>query len=463
MKSKLFCLCLILMSAQGMAQLTFVVDDIPANTPDGASIYVVGTFNGWDPGDPAYELMENVDGDFEITFTPTSGTLEFKFTRGSWETVEGNENGGFLPDRTYSYDGSQTTEVFQILSWEDIGGDNSTAADNVEIIDTDFYIPQLDRYRRIWVYVPPDYETSVEHYKVLYMHDGQNLFDAATSFVGEWEVDETLNELFDLGDPGCIVVGIDNGGVHRLDEYSPWYNNTYEAGGEGDDYMEFLVETLKPYIDENYRTLPEREFTGLMGSSMGGLISTFGGIEHSDVFSRIGSFSPSYWFAYDEVEDFISNTLHPDDMRIYSIAGMLEGGSMAADAEDIDAHYSDSGYDDMEHLTVIHDDGEHSEWYWRREFEAAYLWLWEGTNQIEETNTTFVFYPNPVSEILTYDASNFLVGTVEYELCDTAGKTLMNGIAASKGVLDVSGLTRGMYTLKISSGDKVGVNRIVKH
>ncbi|MDV7392611.1 alpha/beta hydrolase-fold protein, partial [Arthrospira platensis SPKY1] len=168
---------------------------------------------------------------------------------------EGNANGGFLPNRTFNFTGNPQTLNLSILTWEDLGGgSNSTAAANVQIMNNAFFMPQLNRSRRIWVYLPPDYNTSNKHYPVIYMKDGQNLFDQATSFSGEWQVDETLNTLFNQGDYGAIVVGIDNGGSERLNEYSPWVNAQY-GGGQGNAYMAFVAETLKPHIDANFRTL----------------------------------------------------------------------------------------------------------------------------------------------------------------------------------------------------------------
>lgn len=458
MKRSIFLIAVVLAALTMGAQLTLVVDQIPANTPEGDPIYVAGSFNGWDPGDPAHELMVNLDGDYEITIDPAPGTLEFKFTRGSWDTVEGNEFGGYLPNRIYEYPGGEATVIFQILTWEDVGGTNSTAADNVEVIDDEFYMPQLDRYRRIWVYLPPDYDDTDNDYKVLYMHDGQNVFDLATSFAGEWEVDETLNDLFAQGDEGCIVVGIDNGGIHRLDEYSPWYNSQFEAGGEGEEYMQFLVETLKPYIDENYRTLTDREWTGLMGSSMGGFISTFGGIQHSDVFSRIGSFSPSYWFAWNDVVDFIETTAHPDPMRIYSIAGELEGGSMAADAETIDDLYGESGYDEDEHLTVIHDDGEHSEWYWAREFEAAYLWLWASEVGVEENDVLrFSIYPNPASDEIIISGTS---GEGVLEIFQASGELVLS-TQPNGSPVDITLLDPGSYICRFTCNAGTSSRKLV--
>lgn len=381
-------------NAYTMAQLTVIVDEIPDDTPVGSDIYIAGNFNGWDDGAPDYIL--DPDGDvYTITFSPAAGLLEFKFTRGSWATVEGNEFGGYLPNRTYMYDGGTDTLYCQILTWEDTGGPVSTAAWNVEILSDDFYMPQLDTYRRIWIYLPPDYYLTDHSYKVLYMHDGQNVFDASTSFAGEWEVDETLNELFDDGDEGCIVVAIDNGAIDRLEEYCPWEVPAYDIEGHGELYISFIVETLKPFIDENFRTLPERQHTGLMGSSLGGLISHFGGFTHSDVFSRLGLFSPSYWIS-DSCFYLVEDSSHPDPMRIYSIAGNLEGTTMTGPLADMEDTYSAVGLTSDEHIMYVHPDGQHSEWYWAREFKDAYEWLWDETVSVtNEWNDELGIFPNP--------------------------------------------------------------------
>src|SRR5512139_2503958 len=139
---------------------------------------------------------------------------------------------------------------------------------------SDVRSPQLGNTRDIHVYLPPSYRASGRHYPVVYMHDGQNLFDPETSFSGEWGVDETLER---LGPEGVetIVVAIPNMGGARCDEYSPW-TDPRAGGGRGDAYLAFIVETLKPRIDLKFRTRREREHTGIMGSSMGGLISLYG-------------------------------------------------------------------------------------------------------------------------------------------------------------------------------------------
>ncbi|HRO72156.1 MAG TPA: alpha/beta hydrolase-fold protein, partial [Saprospiraceae bacterium] len=173
-----------------------------------------------------------------------------------------------IPNRKFTYNGTPSTIDLTISGWEGSSNVNSTASDQVSILTDSFYIPQLNRYRRIWLYLAKNYTTSTLSFPVLYMHDGQNLFDKKTSFAGEWQVDEALDSLDKSGYNVAIVVGIDNDGGKRLDEYSPWLNSKY-GGGEGDKYIDFIAQTLKPYIDRNYRTIPDADHTGIMGSSMG--------------------------------------------------------------------------------------------------------------------------------------------------------------------------------------------------
>ncbi|MEM6726246.1 MAG: alpha/beta hydrolase-fold protein, partial [Bacteroidota bacterium] len=399
----LFCLLPLFLSAQ----ITIIVDQIPTNTPVDDDIFIAGDFQSWNPGDPAYILAEDVNEQRHFIDLPAmSGAILFKFTRGNWTSVEGTANGGFIPDRSHIVNPGDTL-FLQIEGWEDLtggGGPNSTAADNVSILSGNFYMPQLDRFRRIWIYLPPDYETSGIDYPVLYMHDGQNVFDAFTSFIGEWEVDETLNDLQNLnGDLGCIVVAVDNGGAFRLSEYTPWSNPNY-GGGEGDLYVDFLVQTLKPYIDANYRTLPQRESTGIMGSSLGGLISLYAGIKYQNVFGKVGALSPAYWIN-PEMNGFVTSTGKQADMRIYQLMGTLEGASVVADMYDMENDLLTAGFSSDEVLTVEKADGEHSEWFWAREFEEAYLWLCGNlTVDVEEPmlpDFQVNLFPNPVSDRLT--------------------------------------------------------------
>ncbi|MCO6476154.1 MAG: T9SS type A sorting domain-containing protein [Phaeodactylibacter sp.] len=463
------CLFFFLLFAGHLAgQLTVRVTNIPSNTPPDDDIYIAGNFNGWEAGDSAY-ILENLGGElFEISLSLPPSNLQFKFTRGSWETVEGNADGGFLPNRTYSYSGGADTLGLQILSWEDVGG-GSTAAPNVSVLSQDFFMPQLNRNRRIWLYLPPGYESSGKRYPVLYMQDGQNVFDAATAFAGEWEVDESLNRLFDEGDEGIIVVAIDNGGARRIDEYSPWAHPSY-GGGEGDAYVNFIVETLKPYIDEHYRTRPEREFTGIMGSSLGGLISFYAAIERQDIFGKLGAFSTSFWFA-DEVYTHVASTGKEADMRIYIIAGELEG-SGGGQVADMNAMYNtllSAGFSEEEVLAISHSDGQHSEWYWAREFPAAYEWLFHpGATGVKEVSSRgkplFRVFPNP-SDTNFHLITDVSLTAAEYDALSIDGRVVQEKMPLQGNLIRLrEELGAGLYFLRIyRDGKLAGVLKVVRH
>lgn len=448
-------------------QLTLKVLSIPANTPPGASIYAVGTFNNWNPGDPATILTPLGNGQFSITINPPVGEVKYKFTRGSWATVEGNANGGFLPDRVLNYNGQPTTVELTILSWEDLGGGgNSTAAPNVAILDDDFYMPQLNRNRRIWVYVPPDYQTTTKKYPVLYMHDGQNLFDATTSFSGEWEVDESLNELHSEGDYGCIVVGIDNGGASRLDEYSPWLNTQYNEGGEGALYVEFIVNTLKPHIDSLYRTLPGRLTTGIMGSSMGGLISMYALSERQDVFSKAGIFSPAFWFAGDEPANHVAAHPKQGDARVYFLAGGDEPDYVETDMQEVADAMTTAGFSASEKYFYVPTDGAHNEAFWRREFPDAYEWLFQNAvtsvalpkNKKEQLE----IFPNPASSWVRF--SGVPTGErVDIQILGADGKIWSDTTVAGGEPVWTGDLPAGFYVIKIKKkGGKWVTGKLVK-
>ncbi|RAR48927.1 alpha/beta hydrolase-fold protein [Flavobacterium lacus] len=362
-------------------QVTLRITSIPGNTPTGATIYLAGNVNGWNPSDSNSVMQPDGFGAYQLIIPEGSGTVEYKFTRGSWPTVEGNVSGGFLPNRTFAFTGSPQTLTLTIQSWEDItGGNNSTAAANVQILSPSFYMPQLDRNRRIWLYLPPDYFTSTKNYPVLYMKDGQNLFDNLTSFSGEWQVDETLNTLFEEGDYGAIVVGIDNGGgSQRFNEYSPWVNTQY-GGGQGDEYMQFIAETLKPYIDENFRTRPEPEMNALIGSSLGALIATYGVCAYPNLFQKLGSFSPAYWFTLTDLNSYLSVPIDLSNHRSYFVAGQNESSTMVTNTNTIKNAMQNNGMTSTNTLTKFDSYGTHSESYWRGEFAAAYQWLFMNEN-----------------------------------------------------------------------------------
>ncbi|MBY6213045.1 alpha/beta hydrolase [Microbulbifer agarilyticus] len=250
---------------------------------------------------------------------------------------------------------------------------NSTAEPNVHVMPA---IPMrtLQRERSYRVYLPEGYQSSDTRYPVLYMHDGQNLFDKATSYAGEWGVDESLNRLSAQCGLKLIVVGIDNGGEHRMTELNP-YNNERFGSGEGNAYVDFLVNELKPLVDRNYRTLSGREHTAVMGSSMGGLISNHAINRYPDVFGMAGIFSPSYWIA---PQMFNSTKHNPrlQETRTYLLTGALEGEEMSAGHRKMQALLENNVPAGQWHAE-LDPQGEHNEAFWREEFPQAASWLFD--------------------------------------------------------------------------------------
>ncbi len=251
----------------------------------------------------------------------------------------------------------------------------NTLDGEVEIV-SGFEMPELGRTRTLRIFLPEGYRESDIRYPVIYMHDGQNLFDDHTSFAGEWKIDETINGFIrDSLWEGAIVVGIDNDGELRLTEYSPWFNSGRNAGGEGDRYVDFLVNTLKPWIDNRYRTLTDRDNTVIAGSSMGGLISLYAGMKYPETFSRLGLFSPAFWFAKQPLIDFIGAVRIEQDFRVYIDAGTLEGTAYVGDAKQFRMILENKG---VKHLRLVIDEGaRHNEAAWARRFPDALRWLME--------------------------------------------------------------------------------------
>lgn len=431
------------------AQITLRITSIPANTPAGANIYLIGSSNGWDPTNTQYLMQPDGFGARQITIPEGTGTVSYKFTRGgSWSTVEGNASGGFLPDRTFTFTGSPQTLNLTVQSWEDISGSgtSSTAAANVQILNNAFFIPQLSRNRKIWIYLPPDYYTTAKTYPVLYMEDGQNLFDNATSFSGEWQVDETLNLLFSQGNYGAIVVGIDNGGGERLNEYSPWVNTTY-GGGQGDLYMQFLGETLKPYIDANFRTKPQAQYNALIGSSMGALISTYGAVKYPNLFSKVGVFSPAFWFARTQLNNYITTTTNDvSNLRMYFVCGQNEDADMVPDMITVKNNLVSKGVSSSNTFTKIDNYGTHTESYWRGEFSDAYLWLFQN----ETLNVPVI--DRPKIEVFQMNTNQIYCSGLQHDLDVTVysihgQKVGKLKIANGTNNIDLS-LAKGIYILK---------------
>jgi len=353
----------------------FVISALPLTNSNNSNLFVAGSFNGWNPQDKNYHFQKNEQGSYSLGIKLADGAYEFKITRGGWDKVECKKGGVNIQNRFLRLS-SDTTIDLVVEEWADnIEGKPkvSTAGKNVHMIDTAFLIPQLNRTRRVWIYLPSDYSATKKHYPVLYMQDGQNVFDDVTSFAGEWSVDETMDSIGNHTRE-MIVVAVDHGGDKRINEYCPYDMEKY-GKGEGNKYVDFLVKTLKPFIDKSYRTEKNKKNTFIAGSSMGGLISLYAVLKYPQVFGGAGIFSPAFWTASGIDSTVIANSKKVNS-RLFFYAGGKEGDSMVPDMKRIEKEIKERSSSPIEEK--IDEDAKHNEAAWRKFFPDFYEWTIEG-------------------------------------------------------------------------------------
>ena len=383
--SAVFLIVLLWSSAGQGVPVTFLVTP-PAGTDPGATLYLAGNFQGWQPGDPAWRLQLTVDGRHTLTadFDEHQG-LQFKFTQGSWLSVEKGSGDAEISNRLHVVSGATTLEL-KIAAWAD-GEPVNRPSTKTGAVQT-LAVPGFLDGRRVWVYLPPGYAKNPErHYPVLYMFDGQNVFDDATSFVGEWQVDETLERLIAAGRVApLIVVAVDNGGGTRVHEYTPWPASIQARSGGGQDHLQQWIEVLLPHINDKFRTLTGPEHTGLAGSSLGGLMSLYGGFAHPEVFGKIGAFSSSLEIAGQVLFDFCADQPGQPG-TLYTDMGTREAGNLT----DNNRNGTDDAIEDLRRLQLIlqgrvfvggwdlmvveAEGAKHNEQAWARRFPAAVEFL----------------------------------------------------------------------------------------
>jgi predicted alpha/beta superfamily hydrolase len=240
----------------------------------------------------------------------------------------------------------------------------------------------LGNARHVWVWLPPGYEDEPSlRYPVLYMHDGQNVFDGATSFIPnqEWRADETAGSLIEAGlvQP-LIIVAVSNAGAARGDEYLPTRTKLRdtEIGGKLAEYGRFLIEELKPFVDETYRTRPGPLDTGLCGSSFGGVATLSLALAKPEVFTRLGVVSPSVWWDDRVLIKQVNESGAKLRARIWLDIGTAEGDRTVTGVRDLAAALEEAGWRRGKDLTVVVEPGgQHNEVAWARRFGAMLLWL----------------------------------------------------------------------------------------
>jgi predicted alpha/beta superfamily hydrolase len=372
-------------NTDGKKSVTMIVKDLPADHDYSKDIFISGDFEGWSGGRPELKL-EKKDKSYQITLPNHKDNISFKFTLGTWDSVELDEKKQNVENRQYTFKKTPETIEISIGAWSN-GSANatmSTKLPNVETFAEAFEMPQLNTTRKIMVYLPPNYHNSKASYPVLYIHDGQNVFDKATSYSGEWELDETLNTLHYTYGLNVIAVSIDNSD-DRMQEYTAWKNEKYDAP-KGKEYVEFIANTLKPAIDKKYRTKKDAQNTAIMGSSMGGLISHYAAFAHPDVFGKAGVFSPSFWFSEDIFTFTRKNLAKAKNSKIYYVIGGKEGEDMFIGVSDMEQLLSKNGFPTDNLNMLFSPNGTHSEAFWRSELKRVLLWLFAEDIKFDKSN-----------------------------------------------------------------------------
>ncbi|MFG0329616.1 MAG: alpha/beta hydrolase-fold protein, partial [Phycisphaerales bacterium] len=367
----------------------------PDSTPADATLYLAGNHDAlgaWRADGLALARSDDDDGVWSAAASfPVGAALEFKVTLGDWSRVEKSATGAEIDNRTHLVTKGETLDL-TVASWADPSSNPPRCASTKTGAirhHPNFASERLGRARDLWVYLPPGYDDAAdERYPVLYFHDGQNLFDEATAAFGvEWGADEAAGRLIRSARiPPLIIVGIGNTPA-RMAEYTPYPSERFDGrGGEGDRYAAFLVDELKPFIDATYRTKPEREHTGVAGSSLGGLISLHLALTKSESFSRIGVVSPALAWAdgriLDETEAHASRL---KEMRLWIDMGGAEGQlSAGGDVREpvaltrrLVAILDDAGYAigrDYYYLEVI--GAAHNEAAWSQRVDDMLLYLY---------------------------------------------------------------------------------------
>jgi predicted alpha/beta superfamily hydrolase len=348
-------------------------------------IYISGDFNRWGLGTKAWPMTVLPDGSHAARLPNwVRGRYEFKFHLGDWSSEAINAQGSKLGNFSANFNDRKSAYDYTIDGWLGITPwplAESTATPNVTLFSDDMRIPQLNRNRRIWVYLPPDYGKTNKRYPVIYMQDGQNVFDKATSFAGEWGVDETLNRLATQGDAGAIVIAINNGGRTRDEEFHP-INPDNGRPGQADAYLSFIVNTLKPLVDSAFQTKPDRLNTAIIGASSGGTISLYGALKYPDVFGKAALFSTPLWLAprFDALVP--TANAHRPGTKLWFTCGATEktgqgpAGMFAKDQPALIDALAAAGFSRTTQLNATIDPvGQHGEAFWGRTFEGAYKWL----------------------------------------------------------------------------------------
>ncbi len=340
-------------------------------------VYVAGNFNDWNPSEPEHMLRFAGAGRYtvELPIDPEQFPhVEYKYTRGNWDSVEIDAWGNYTENRHLTRHAGPQRQVDRVPYWLENGSPyRPESLPHAEILHEAFEIPQLIRTRRIAVLLPADYHETNRRYPVLYLQDGQNLFDDYAPY-GSWGLRKRLAFMHDKGLGELIVIAIDHAESERMSEFTPSFR-TRLGRGQGKQYVRFLADTLKPYVDRHFRTYPDRKHTGIGGSSLGGLISIYAGLMYPEVYSKLMIFSPSLWVV-PNIPFHLMQLSAEFHGRIYLYGGAAESQTMVPNLEKFRRRLSEELPDnDIAWELSIDPVGQHNEAHWGREFPRAANWL----------------------------------------------------------------------------------------
>jgi predicted alpha/beta superfamily hydrolase len=342
---------------------------------DDRPVYISGNFNDWKTQDHQFLMTKLEKGKYEFSFSDEprfKGELIYKFTKGDWSEVEIDRYGNKTPNRHWNDE--KTSKVEKVAKWrKNWLPYRPSQLPKIHLISEEFEIPQLNKTRKIWALLPHDYETSDQSYPVLYLQDAQNLFNEESEF-GNWQIDKKLAVMSDYGIGKIIIIAIEHGESERLQEYN--VGKTILGKGHGKEYIRFITDTLKPFVDKTFRTKSERGFTGIGGSSMGGLVSIFSGLIYPEVFGKLMIFSPSLW-VIPKIKLGFLDFFEPMETRIYLYAGGDESETMVKHVTKLRKRIikRESLLGRVKVRLSINEEGKHTEQYWSDEFPKAIEWL----------------------------------------------------------------------------------------
>ena len=385
------------------------VKDLTGLASPDSPIYLAHSHNGWDPGMKKFQLQPRSDMRWEIIMTPaaTDSGMEFKFTRGSWETEELKTDmtvpaNRTLPEVDAKYVGSDEKPefVFEIPHWGDQRPNVQARAD----VNPYYYLNVTGNVKRlevvggtaspfkrdVLVWLPPGYdapENKDRRYPVLYLQDGQNIFQKHPAIPAEWGVDETATKLINEKQvEPLIIVGIPHGGKLRMSEYAPPSVVGGDKGSEeaaGDKYVQWMIDSVMPRVERAFRVRTGPDSTGIGGSSLGGLISLYAGVSHPQVFGRVLAESPSLNFRKANFGTEFTTGSRVWPARVYVAVGGTELGKgeptrnadYANAVKSFDKALQDSGLGDDRRKFVFEQDAAHNEEAWAKRFPEALKFL----------------------------------------------------------------------------------------